>query len=31
MKVVMNTGGIAQTNAWLIADEATGQAVVFDA
>src|SRR3954447_14150204 len=31
MKVVMNTGGIAQTNAWLVADETTGQAVVFDA
>jgi hydroxyacylglutathione hydrolase len=31
MKVVMNTGGVAQTNAWLVADEATGQAVVFDA
>ena len=31
MKIVMNTGGVAQTNAWLVADEATGQAVVFDA
>jgi hydroxyacylglutathione hydrolase len=31
MKVVMNTGGVAQTNAWLVADEATGQAVLFDA
>lgn len=31
MKVVMNTGGIAGTNAFLVADEATKQAVLFDA
>ncbi len=31
MKVVMNTGGIAGTNAFLVADEATNQAVLFDA
>src|SRR3982751_3972988 len=31
MKVVMNTGGVASTNAYLVADEATGQAVLFDA
>ena len=31
MKIVMNTGGIAQTNAYLVADEASGKAVLFDA
>ena len=31
MKVLMNTGGIAATNAFLIADEAAKQAVIFDA
>ena len=31
MKIVSNTGGIAVTNAFLIADEQTKQAVVFDA
>jgi glyoxylase-like metal-dependent hydrolase (beta-lactamase superfamily II) len=31
MKVVMNTGGIAGTNSYLIADEETKQAVLFDA
>ena len=31
MKVVMNTGGIAGTNAYLVADEETKQAVLFDA
>jgi glyoxylase-like metal-dependent hydrolase (beta-lactamase superfamily II) len=31
MKVLMNTGGIAGTNAYLIADEQTKQAVLFDA
>ena len=31
MIVVMNTGGIAATNSYLVADEATRQAVLFDA
>ena len=31
MQLVMNTGGIAGTNSYLVADEATGQAVLFDA
>ena len=31
MKIVMNTGGLVATNAFLIADEATGDAVLFDA
>jgi hydroxyacylglutathione hydrolase len=31
MQVLSNTGGIAQTNAYLVADEHTGQAVLFDA
>ena len=31
MQIVMNTGGLASTNAFLIADDATGQAVIFDA
>jgi hydroxyacylglutathione hydrolase len=31
MHVHMNTGGIAQTNCYLVADEATRQAVLFDA
>ena len=31
MKILMNTGGLAQTNCFLIADEATKQAVLFDA
>ena len=31
MQMIMNTGGIAATNAYLIADEQTGQAVIFDA
>jgi glyoxylase-like metal-dependent hydrolase (beta-lactamase superfamily II) len=31
MIVIMNTGGVAQTNSFLIADESTKQAVVFDA
>jgi hydroxyacylglutathione hydrolase len=31
MKVVMNTGGIVGTNSYLIADEETKQAVLFDA
>lgn len=31
MIVVMNTGGIAATNCYLVADEATRQAVLFDA
>jgi glyoxylase-like metal-dependent hydrolase (beta-lactamase superfamily II) len=31
MQMIMNTGGIAATNAYLIADEKTGQAVIFDA
>jgi glyoxylase-like metal-dependent hydrolase (beta-lactamase superfamily II) len=31
MKVIMNTGGIAMTNCFLVADEQSKQAVVFDA
>lgn len=31
MKVLMNTGGIASTNCFVIADETTKQAVLFDA
>jgi hydroxyacylglutathione hydrolase len=31
MQMIMNSGGIAATNAYLIADEQTGQAVIFDA
>ena len=31
MQVIMNTGGIAATNAYLVADETTKQAVIFDA
>ncbi len=31
MIIAMNTGGIAMTNAFLIGDEATNQAVIFDA
>jgi len=31
MKVVENSGGIVSTNAFLIADETTGKAVIFDA
>jgi hydroxyacylglutathione hydrolase len=31
MQILKNTGGIASTNAYLIADEATGKAVLFDA
>ena len=31
MKLLMNTGGVAQTNAYLLADEGAGQAVIFDA
>jgi glyoxylase-like metal-dependent hydrolase (beta-lactamase superfamily II) len=31
MKVLMNTGGIAQTNSFLVVDEAAKQAVIFDA
>jgi len=31
MQILMNTGGIAQTNCFVIADEASGQAVLFDA
>jgi len=31
MIVIANTGGIAHTNAYLVADEASGKAVVFDA
>ena len=31
MIIAMNTGGIAGTNCYLIADESTGKAVVFDA
>ena len=30
MQIVMTTGGIAATNAYLIADETTRQAVIFD-
>src|SRR2546423_13193424 len=31
MQLIMTTGGIASTNAYLIADESTDQAVIFDA
>lgn len=31
MTIVSNTGGIAATNCYLVADEATGKAVIFDA
>jgi glyoxylase-like metal-dependent hydrolase (beta-lactamase superfamily II) len=31
MIVISNTGGIAHTNAYLVADEASGKAVIFDA
>ncbi len=31
MQILMNTGGIASTNSFLIADETTKQAVIFDA
>jgi hydroxyacylglutathione hydrolase len=31
MKTLMNSGGIAMTNCFLIADEAAGEAVLFDA
>jgi hydroxyacylglutathione hydrolase len=31
MKIIMNTGGIAATNCYLVADEKAKQAVVFDA
>ena len=31
MIVVANTGGIAATNSYLVADEASGEAVIFDA
>jgi hydroxyacylglutathione hydrolase len=31
MQVLSNTGGVAQTNAFLVADETSGQAVLFDA
>ncbi|HEY1684588.1 MAG TPA: MBL fold metallo-hydrolase [Tepidisphaeraceae bacterium] len=31
MLILSNTGGIAQTNSFLIADESTGDAVLFDA
>lgn len=31
MQVLSNNGGLAATNAYLVADEATGQAVIFDA
>jgi glyoxylase-like metal-dependent hydrolase (beta-lactamase superfamily II) len=31
MQMIINTGGIAATNAYLIADEQSGQAVIFDA
>ena len=31
MQIVMNTGGLASTNCFLIADETTNQAVIFDA
>ena len=31
MTIISNTGGIASTNAYLIADETTKQAVIFDA
>ena len=31
MKILMNNGGIAATNSYLIADEISKQAVIFDA
>ena len=31
MQILMNTGGIATTNAYLVADEVSKQAVIFDA
>ncbi len=31
MKILSNNGGIASTNAYLVADESSGQAVLFDA
>jgi hydroxyacylglutathione hydrolase len=31
LQIIMNSGGIAATNAYLVADEETKQAVVFDA
>jgi hydroxyacylglutathione hydrolase len=31
MQILSNTGGIASTNCYLVADESTGQAVLFDA
>src|SRR5438445_9576293 len=31
MQLIMTTGGIASTNCYLIADETTNQAVLFDA
>lgn len=31
MKVLLKTGGVAATNGWLVVDEATKQAVLFDA
>jgi len=31
MQILSNTGGVAATNCYLIADEASGQAVLFDA
>src|SRR2546427_3551553 len=31
MKILMNTGGIASTNCYLVADEGAKQAVLFDA
>ena len=31
MKIVSNTGGVAVTNCYLVADEATNEAVIFDA
>src|SRR5258708_2013503 len=31
MQILMNTGGIAQTNCFVIADESASQAVLFDA
>jgi glyoxylase-like metal-dependent hydrolase (beta-lactamase superfamily II) len=31
MQILMNTGGVAQTNCYLLADESAGKAVLFDA
>lgn len=31
MQILMNTGGLATTNCFLVADESSGQAVIFDA